>query len=383
MNRSESALKHNQLTLRRSHIGILTAVLACSCAWSAVSLAGKPKSKKVQRQTVTKQVEKRQQKNVKRTQAKPTQQQSQRKKQSITSSRSQGVKRTHSVSRQKQGVRTQQSTKTTSDMKRGTYVQLQGNKLPADVAQRGDSYRRQEAPAHNRQHNDHKRKDGHSDRTRIDIDINIGGHGHHSNRNRNKHYVCPPCWRCRPVVYPRCPPVVVRRPVVIRQTTVVCDPYPTRYKCYVECDGWSLLAQGRGYDAVRAFEKEVYLYPNAALPRAGLALAHAVNRDDYDAVHEMRAAFRKDRHAMKYLPLTSDMKYRLRHLINQYEERLACDPYERDWRFMVASLYYLRGDHDRARYEIAPLMQRDWDDIGDAVRNLNALLREDYCEPSW
>jgi len=161
--------------------------------------------------------------------------------------------------------------------------------------------------------------------------------------------------------------VVYTAPVVVVQRS-----YPVIYKSYVECSGWGLLARGDAYEALQVFEKQMYAYPDAGLPRAGMALARAMLGDDYAAAEDMRWAFRHDPEALKYLPLPEGIDYRLHELIEHFERKKGYEPRNKDWRFMLASLQFFRRDYDRAEYELGYLL--DSDDPGYAVKNLDGLL---------
>lgn len=218
----------------------------------------------------------------------------------------------------------------------------------------------------------HRRYGGHHDHDNdLDIDIDIDfsfGHRHHGYRYRHWPYYRWPYYYRPRVVYR--PTTVVYTPPVV----VVHDSYPVIYKTYVECNGWGLLARGEAYEALQVFEKQTYTYPDAGLPRAGMALARAMLGDDYAAAEDMRYAFQRDPEALKYLPLPEKLDYRLHELISHFERKKEYEPLNRDWRFMLATLNYFRHDFSRAEYELSYLL--DYDDPGYAVKNLNAILYE-------
>ena len=230
-------------------------------------------------------------------------------------------------------------------------------------------------PEHHRHHDyDDDRRHG----VDIDIDFNLGfGHRYYHPYRPYRPY--------RPYYYPYRRPVVVypARPVVYRSPVVVYEPrpvvvvntYPDRYKYYIECDGWRLLAEGRGYEALHLFEEQARQYPNAALPRVGTALARAQLHDDYAAAEDMRWAFRRDPGALKYLPNPGGLDRQLYELIDHYQRKATYEPRNNDWHFMLASLNYFRKDNDKARYEIDYIFSYN-DDPGYAVKNLNQLVRD-------
>lgn len=239
--------------------------------------------------------------------------------------------------------------------------------IDIDKTVRHDVYRhrdRRDGGDHRRRYGDHHEHDNDID---IDIDFNFD---HHYRGYRYRHwpyYRCPYYYRPR-VVYS--PTTVVYTPPVV----LVGDSYPVIYKTYVECSGWGLLARGEAYEALQVFEKQTYAYPDASLPRAGMALARAMLGDDYAAAEDMRYAFRRDPEALKYVPLPEQLDSRLHELIEHFERKKEYEPPNKDWRFMLATLNYFRHDFSRAEYELSYLL--DYDDPGYAVKNLNAILYE-------
>ena len=232
----------------------------------------------------------------------------------------------------------------------------------------------------NRDRDDRYRHDRDDHHRGIDLDIDFNfGFGH-----RYRHPYRPYYYPYHPYYYPyRRPVVVYPRPVVYRSPVVVYEPspvvvinrYPDRYKYYIECDGWKLLAENHGYEALSFFEEQAGHYPNAALPRVGTALAHAELHEDNAAVQDMRWAFRRDPEALKYLPRPGGLDQQLYQLIEHYQYKVSYEPRNNDWHYMLASLNYFRQDYDNARYEINYILSRDYDPVY-ALKNLDTLVYE-------
>ncbi len=223
---------------------------------------------------------------------------------------------------------------------------------------------------HRRHHRCHHRHSHSYDCSWLSIDLDFG-----FGVSLGSRPYCPPRTVYRPTTVVYTSPVIYTTPVVYTSpTVVVVDPEPVYTSTYILDAGWDYLAEGEGYKALRIFQDQVLRNPNDPLARAGLAIARAMMHDDLLAAESMRAAFRIDSDDLKYMPMSESLDREILNLINQYESMKNLDPSDTDYRFMLASLSYLRHDERKAGYELACLLE--YHNPGYAATHLSDLIWE-------
>ncbi len=137
---------------------------------------------------------------------------------------------------------------------------------------------------------------------------------------------------------------------------------------------WALLASGRDRAALRQFARLAGREPDAGGPKIGYALAAARLGDVSNAARAMRRVLRVDPDALAAVPMDESLHGRLVPLRTQYMRRLARFDHDRDGALMFASVCYLLGEADSARYAIGYLTANG--DRGPTTENLDRLVNE-------
>jgi hypothetical protein len=117
-------------------------------------------------------------------------------------------------------------------------------------------------------------------------------------------------------------------------------------------DGWSMLAEGRTGEALAAFASRSIDEPSDGAPRAGYAIAAALNGNLDKGAWAMRRAFRIDPAPLRYVVGDARLTRPIRLLIDRYEDRLVHPSRRADATFMIAALSYLVHDDVEARVAI-------------------------------
>jgi len=139
--------------------------------------------------------------------------------------------------------------------------------------------------------------------------------------------------------------------------------------------GWSLLAQNRPREALRAFGREAERNPTHGGPKVGYALAAAAAGDLDTGVWAMRRACRIDPHTMEQLHVDAfgpGVEKTVEQLGEHYAEFLKRDDRDGDTPFMLASLRYLQGEYPQAKEAIETAVARG--DTRPSSRNLQQAI---------
>jgi len=139
----------------------------------------------------------------------------------------------------------------------------------------------------------------------------------------------------------------------------------------VAASGWALLAEDRPDEALSVFARAAAAWPEAGSPKAGYAIAQALQGDLPTAVWAMRRALSLDPTSLDYLSIDEALRPRIETLIARFEATLRGTPTQAlDGAFMVAALSYIVHDRDRTRVAAERVIE-----LGDDSGSAGNLLR--------
>lgn len=146
-------------------------------------------------------------------------------------------------------------------------------------------------------------------------------------------------------------------------------------------DAWTSLVNGQTSSALTQFGSEAQAYPNAGLPKAGVALALATSGKLDKGVWAMRRAFQYDPDSLHQITKDSRLQYTFDNLIAKYEYPLQHRGRHQDEAFMVAALNYLKGDYAAAE-QAAAIAAKDGD-RSTSFKNLRHLLAKNSTQHNY
>ena len=167
-----------------------------------------------------------------------------------------------------------------------------------------------------------------------------------------------------PKSYPHKPPVkvVTQKPVKYQK------PKNRTYYRYSENQGWEMLAKGNADTALDIFAVQSQQTLNSGKPKVGFAIAAATVGANDRAIRAMRKAVRIDVNALNNIDI-HPIKHTIKELSANYQAKLNNNINDKNTAFMMATLFYLEQDYDKAKALIAK------NDQSQSANNLRALLK--------
>ncbi len=137
---------------------------------------------------------------------------------------------------------------------------------------------------------------------------------------------------------------------------------------------WSLLGDGRYFEALRHFARQAGLYPQDGNPKLGYAIAAAAAGDLPRGAKAMRRVLRTDPAALRDLSVDQELRPLVRRLTSLYLWRLERHADDQDAAVMLCGLFYLLRHEQSTQYAIDLVIGSG--ETGPAADNLQQLMNE-------
>ena len=143
--------------------------------------------------------------------------------------------------------------------------------------------------------------------------------------------------------------------------------------------GWNLLREDRPAEALQAFGHYAQANPSEGMPKVGYALALAdLGRLD-KGIRAMRRALQESPEALPYVPIGEKLCPKVERTPVRYEQVDQFFENDTGGSFMLAALYYLLDDMDKAQKAMA--RNTDSYDTSTSAKNLKRLIDEETQVP--